>query len=166
MKPTFYAFVFVFPLLFSTAMQSDSCSNKRNSGTGPSPKPSVQQPGVQQERQPPATAHNRRLSDGIWGGMNIALEVKTENATFEFDCARGVVTEPILLDKDGRFDVAGSYVVEGPGPAREGNEKAAKARYSGTVHDDTMTLKVQPVGADGRNFSLTLGKFGKIHKCY
>lgn len=147
-------------------MQSDSCSNKKTSATGPLPKPSVQQPGVQRNGQPPVAAHNRRLTEGIWGGMNIALEVKTENATFEFDCAHGVVTEPILLDKDGRFDVAGSYVAEGQGPAREGNEKAANARFSGTVHADAMILTVQPKGADGRKFSLTLGKFGKIHKCY
>jgi hypothetical protein len=97
--------------------------------------------------------------------MHIVLEVGAGGATFEFDCAHGVVTEPILLDKDGRFDVIGSYVVEGPGPVRCG-EKGSNARYSGTLHDDTITLKVKPENSDETDFSLILRKSGKIHKCY
>jgi hypothetical protein len=106
------------------------------------------------------------LPSGNWGGMHVVLEVTDNNATFEFDCAYGVVTAPILLDKDGRFDVIGSYVVEGPGPTRQGKEKGSNARYSGTVHDGTITLKVKPDDSDGIDFSLILGKSGKIHKCY
>ena len=160
-RAAFYILVFVFPVLFSTAMQNDSCSSKKNVPSRPSEKTTERQ-----VEQPSAMPQISRLPSGNWGGMHIVLEVTANNATFEFDCAHGVVTEPILLDKDGRFDVIGSYVVEGPGPVRQGNEKGSNARYSGTVHDDTITLKVKPEGSDGIDFSLIHGKSGKIHKCY
>ncbi|HEX9629486.1 MAG TPA: hypothetical protein VF961_05665 [Pyrinomonadaceae bacterium] len=161
MKHAFYILVLVFPVLLSTVMQNDSCSSKKNAPTTPPAKSTEHQP-----EQPGAMPQTSRLPSGSWGGMHIALEVGASSATFEFDCAHGVVTEPILLDKDGRFDVIGSYVVEGPGPVREGKEKGSNARYLGTVHDDTITLKVKPDGSDGIDFSLILGKSGKIHKCY
>ena len=95
------------------------------------------------------------------------MEVSDNGATFQFDCAHGVVSPGISLDSNGHFDIAGTYVREGPGPIREGQNRTANARYSGTVESGKMLLKVKLDNADDSNdFSLTEGKQGKVWKCY
>jgi hypothetical protein len=103
----------------------------------------------------------------VWGGMHIILEVTDRDASLQFDCAHGVINGPISLDKDGNFDVPGTYTREGPGPTREGQEQASHAHYSGTVQDGSMILKLRIDNSDVKeDFSLALGKSGKILKCY
>jgi hypothetical protein len=103
----------------------------------------------------------------VWGGMNVSLEATDKDASFEFDCAHGAISGPISLDQDGNFDVAGTYVREAGGPVREGQEHVSNARYSGTVRNGAMTLKVRVSNPDVKaDFSLARGKSGKISKCY
>jgi hypothetical protein len=142
----------VIPLFFSTVMQNDSCrsdpkttSKKSTATTTPSPK------------GPPGT---NRLPPGVWGGLHVSLEATDKDASLEFDCAHGVISGPISLDRNGNFDVAG-------GPVRSGQEHVSNARYSGTVRNGAMTLKVRVSNPEVKGeFSLALGKSGKISKCY
>ena len=158
MRYTLYTLLLATPLFFSTVMQNDSCrsdpktmSKKSTATTTPSPK------------GPPGTS---RLPPGVWGGMHVSLEATDKDARLEFDCAHGVISGPISLDQNGNFDVAGSYVREAGGPVREGQEHVSNARYSGTVRNGAMTLKVRVNSEVQGDFSLARGKSGKISKCY
>jgi hypothetical protein len=58
----------------------------------------------------------------------------------EYDCATGGITGRIATDRDGRFDVRGTFVRERGGPQREGDEaRAQPARYVGLVNGSSMT---------------------------
>ena len=149
-------------LFFSTVMQNDSCRSSKTD-----PKTTSKKSTATITPSPEATPGSNRLPAGVWGGMHVILEVTDRDASLQFDCAHGVISGPISLDKDGNFDVPGTYVSEGPGPIREGHEQASNARYSGTVRDGAMTLKVRLDNSDVKgDFSLALGKSGKIWKCY
>ena len=113
-----------------------------------------------------AASPNQNLS-GVWGGLHVTLEVSSDSATLEFDCASGAIKDPILLDSNGHFDVLGSYNRQGPGPTRQGVKTESDARYSGTVDGNTMKLNVHLTGSSEiLEFSLTHGRPGKITKCY
>ncbi len=130
----------------------------------------------------PTTSGNQQLSgtwggnhvtleiqlSGTWGGNHVTLEIADQGATLEFDCGTGSISKPILLDSEGHFDVIGTYTREGPGPVRQGRQRDARAHYSGTVTDDTMTLTVRLEGSSEPllSVSLTRGKQGKLRKCY
>ena len=79
---------------------------------------------------------------GAWGGVGLKFVVDSRGATVELDAAHGSIGEPIVLD--GRFESAGSFVRERPGPTRAGGEDAGAepARYRGTVAGDTLTLDI------------------------
>ena len=115
----------------------------------------------------PTTSGSQQLS-GTWGGNHVTLEISDQGATLEFDCGTGSISKPILLDSEGHFDVTGTYTREGPGPVRQGKQRDARAHYSGTVTDDTMTLTVRLEGSSEPllSVSLTRGKQGKLRKCY
>ena len=105
--------------------------------------------------------------EGSWGGEHVGMEITAEGARLDFDCAHGTIGEPIRPDADGRFQVEGSYVPEGPGQLRKDDAKQFPARYWGQVRGDTMTLKVEPSGYDANLPTLTLqrGRLPNIRKC-
>lgn len=109
-----------------------------------------------------------RLSVGMWGGKFINLEVTDDGASLDFNCAHGMINEPITLDDRGGFNVQGTYVAEGHGPTRQGLESdAANARYSGSVSGDLMNLTITLAESPKRQdtYTLTRGKQGKVSKC-
>lgn len=143
-------------------MQNESCGSSNTVSKTTSEKATAMT-----TPSPEAPPGNNRLPAGVWGGMHVILEATDRDASLQFDCAHGVIPEPISLDQDGNFDVPGTYVREGPGPVREGQEQVSNARYSGTVRDGAMTLKVRLDNSDVKSdFSLAHGKSGKIWKCY
>lgn len=117
---------------------------------------------------PNSASSPKRLSPGTWGGNHASLEIADGKSSLEFDCASGTISEPITLDSDGRFEVPGFYTREGPGPVRQGGNNQARAIYSGVVKDDTMTLSIRLNGSSDEilKVTLTLGKQGRIWKCY
>jgi hypothetical protein len=162
MRYSFYTLLLVTSIFFSTVMQNDSCRSSKTD-----PKTTSKKSTATTTPSPEARPGSNRLPAGVWGGMHVILEVTDTDANLQFDCAHGVISGPILLDKDGNFDVPGTYVSEGPGPIREGQEQGSKAHYSGTVRDGAMTLKVRLDNSEVKSdFSLALGKSGKIWKCY
>jgi hypothetical protein len=115
----------------------------------------------------PAAANPNQTLSGIWGGLHVILEISSDSATLEFDCASGSIKDPIVLDANGHFDLVGSYNRQGPGPTRQGMNTDSDARYSGTVNGNTMKLNVQlPGSSEILGFTLTHGRPGKITKCY
>ncbi|HEY0377663.1 MAG TPA: hypothetical protein VGC87_12130 [Pyrinomonadaceae bacterium] len=109
-----------------------------------------------------------RLTLGNWGGKHVILEVTAAGARLQFDCASGSIGRPVTLDGEGRFDLRGTFARSAFGPRREDDpQQAEPARYSGTVKDRSMTLKVTLTQTDEEigTFTLTLGKPGRIWRC-
>ena len=115
----------------------------------------------------PYGASDDRLPDGSWGGEHISMEVTAARTSVEFDCARGVIEGPIALDKEGRFEAAGAYIVEHAGPVRDEDEKGRRVRYTGRVTGSTLTLSIAFVdGGDPMGpFALTRDRAGNVRKC-
>ena len=157
-------------------LQDNSCRGKSTNSNVAERKPiaspstvNTVSPESSEPRQSgtPTTSGGQKLS-GLWGGLHVSLEISDQGSTLEFDCATGLISEPILLDSAGRFDVTGSYTRQGPGPIRQGVQRDARATYSGSVTGETMQLKVRLEGSSEPVFdlSLTRGKQGKVTKCY
>lgn len=112
------------------------------------------------------TAADSKTLVGPWGGEHVVLQASTNGATLEFDCAHGEIKQPIVPDKKGDFDVAGTYSAEHPGPVlRDEEQSAASARYSGHVEGDTMTLKVIRDKEELGIFTLTRNGQPVLRKC-
>ncbi len=83
-----------------------------------------------------------RVPEGNWGGAHVSLAVTAAAATVEFDCAHGKTNGPLVLDRDGRFGVAGVFMREG-GPVRDGEPPDAHpAFYEGSTDGRTLSLTV------------------------
>ncbi len=115
------------------------------------------------------TGATRAVPSGAWGGTGISLAVNAEGATVEFDCAHGTISGgPPTINADGRFEAAGAFVRERPGPVRvDETPDSRPARYSGTTDGRTMTLTItltesgQIIGP----FELTFGRTPRLFKC-
>ena len=74
------------------------------------------------------------LAPGVWGGEHIRFEVTERGADIEYDCAHGTVEGRIVVDRQGRFSVAGMYYEEHGGPVRVGEEAGGyPVRLTGRV---------------------------------
>ncbi len=106
----------------------------------------------------------------IWGGDHVRLEVTRNGAELEFDCATGTITEP-LPDTDGTFSLKGTFTPERGGPTRDGETSRSDATYSGTIENDTMSLRIVLAGADrdqdreAATYVLVKGRLGRVMKC-
>jgi hypothetical protein len=115
-----------------------------------------------------STQVNHQLEPGTWGGQNIRLDITADGGSLDFSCAHGEISEPFKLDREGHFDVRGTYTPESHGPTRQGAEPVAlAAHYWGAVVDEVMNLQI---GVDGPpqvsdTYKLTRGRYGKVMKC-
>jgi hypothetical protein len=90
-----------------------------------------------------SAAKENQVKTGEWGGEHIALRVDENGAEIDYDSARGRINQPITTDKDGKFDLKGTYVPERGGPVRIDQPfNAHSANYAGIVKDKSMTLTV------------------------
>ena len=106
------------------------------------------------------------LAQGTWGGPHIQMTVESQGATLEMDCAHGAITEPMVLGKDGRFRASGTYSPEHGGPAREGEETARPAIYTGRVEGETLGLGIAyESGEIVGTFGLAHGRASRLTKC-
>jgi hypothetical protein len=94
----------------------------------------------------PTAARAERVTNGIWGGEHVRLEVTDTGATIEYDCGSGTIDEPLVLDRSRRFAVGGHHVPGRGGPVRREEPPPAAARYTGRVTGTTMTLTVTVEG--------------------
>jgi hypothetical protein len=80
---------------------------------------------------------------GPWGGSHLSMDVTSTGARLEYDCAGGVIEEPLRPDAEGRFTAAGVHTPGHGGPVREGEVlPALRARYEGRIQGERMTLLV------------------------
>lgn len=141
----------VLPLLTMVSFQGDSCRSRNQRG--------VVTTEVQTES---------RMTKGTWGGNHILMEVTDEGALIEYDCAHGSVSEPLRLDREGKFSAKGTHFREKGGPQSAGaEEKGEPVIYSGTTDGKTATITITNSVTDEviGTFSLTLGKRSRITKC-
>ena len=94
------------------------------------------------------------------------LKVSEAGGTIEFDCAHGVISESIVPDRDGKFSVKGTFVREGPGPTRQG-ENGEAATFEGSVTNSSLTLTVTLTRTKETMGTFTLSKGGaaRLKKC-
>jgi hypothetical protein len=108
----------------------------------------------------------RALAEGDWGGPHIQMTVGPQGATIELDCAHGAITEPIVVGRNGRFRVSGTYSPEHGGPVREEDETGRPAVYTGRLEGESLRLGIAYEGGeDVGTFELVHGRTGRITKC-
>lgn len=98
----------------------------------------------------------------------MSMQVEPNGAIIDFDCATGEIDQPISVDRQGNFDVAGVFIREHGGPiVQEAPPDLHPARYNGQVHGKTMWVTVtltdtlEVVGT----FYLTYHQPAQIFKC-
>jgi hypothetical protein len=109
-----------------------------------------------------------RVAEGTWGGTGIALTVTAEGARFELDCAHGTIDAPLSLDGDGRFEVAGTFIQERPGPVREGAAETREAvRCAGRLDGENLSIQIVRTGSPRPMTPMTavLGRAPRLRKC-
>ena len=79
------------------------------------------------------------LAVGTWGGENAGVIVSDTTAHVHVACTLGNFPMPVQLDSEGRFSVAGSYVLRAY-PVFVGPH--LPAQYSGRVSGTRLTLTV------------------------
>jgi hypothetical protein len=105
-----------------------------------------------------------------WGGDHVRLDMSRSGAELEFDCATGTITGA-LPETDGTFSLKGTLTPERGGPTRDGETSRIDATYSGTIKNDTMSLRIVLAGADrdkdgeSVTYVLVKGRAGKLMKC-
>jgi hypothetical protein len=108
------------------------------------------------------------LLAGVWGGDHITLAVADARIHLELDCAHGDIPVVPALDREGQFEVAGTYVREHGGPIRQGEiPDAHPAIYSGRVASTAMSLTIRLSDTNERigAFTLVSGSSGRVVKC-
>jgi hypothetical protein len=130
----------------------------------------VGQKNVSRPVQPrPASPAREVVANGVWGGEHIRIDVSDSGADIEFDCARGIISQPLALDAQGRFKFQGTYKPETPAPASADGGSAnsgVTATYTGVLTGSSLRIEVSIEGQDTpRTFDLVQGDQGHLAKC-
>lgn len=138
------------PLLMTSLMQTEACRNKR-----------VETPQKTKDEQ------TDKALIGIWGGKSALLNVQENGAGLDLACAHGSIEQPIVLDSNRGFDLAGTYEQEAFGPQTAGENKKQAARYIGSLEGQTMklTIKLTETKETIGPLILTFGKMTMLQKC-
>jgi hypothetical protein len=101
-----------------------------------------------------------------WGGMGVELDIGPGMSRIEFDCAHGTISDRFTVDRQGQFDLSGTYFRDGPGPITT-PPPGLPAHYVGDIEGGTMHLTVilTDTGETIGPFLLTRGVQGFIVKC-
>ena len=108
------------------------------------------------------------IAPGPWGGSHVRMDVTSAGARLEYDCAEGVIEEPLRPDAEGRFTATGIHTPGHGGPIRVGEILPAfRARYDGRVDGEQMSLLVTltETGAMLGTFELRHGSSGLLTRC-
>ena len=108
----------------------------------------------------------QRIPVGNWGGQHINIKVTAQSATIEYDCANGVIQGPLVVDRNGNFNLRGTHRMERGGPVRaDETPREVPATYTGSIRGNTMTLSLKVSDAEVETFKLVKGKEGELFKC-
>lgn len=115
-----------------------------------------------------AQADNSSGTPQVWGGAHVSMVMSSENTTFEFDCAQGVIMSPIKPDANGNFEATGTYTPQSGRPVKKDSPpNDLPATYKGAIHGNSMTLEVLLPDKAQQPQPLTLkrGEAGRVVKC-
>jgi len=115
-----------------------------------------------------ARPQNNHITPGVWGGEHVHLDVNSNSAKIEFDCAHGTIEGPFTIETNGEFSWKGTFARERGGPVTSHDENSGQtAVYSGSINEQTMklTLRLEDEKDPVDTFVLTRGKDGHIRKC-
>jgi hypothetical protein len=108
----------------------------------------------------------QRIPTGNWGGQHINMKVGAKSATIEYDCATGVIQGPLVVDRDGNFNLRGTHRMQRGGPTRaDETANGHPATYTGSIKGNTMTLNLKLSDSDVETFTLEKGKQGELVRC-
>jgi hypothetical protein len=109
----------------------------------------------------------KRLAVGLWGGPHVNIEVGSQSAKVEYDCAHGEIHGPLVVDSEGKFEWRGTFTPERGGPVRaDESARSQPVTYSGDIKGSTMTLQLKIGDSDdAETFTLEKDKPGKLVKC-
>jgi hypothetical protein len=108
----------------------------------------------------------QRIPTGNWGGQHINMKVGAKSATIEYDCATGVIQGPLVVDRDGNFNLRGTHRMQRGGPTRaDETANGHPATYTGSIKGNTMTLNLKLSDSDVETFTLEKGKEGELVRC-
>ena len=108
------------------------------------------------------------IAPGPWGGSHVSMLISSTGARLEYDCAEGVIEEPLRPGAAGRFTATGSHTPGHGGPIRVGEVLPAfRARYDGHVDGERMSLlvTVTETGVVLGSFQLQRGSPGLLVRC-
>lgn len=108
------------------------------------------------------------LVTGDWGGEHLGMAATATGAVLEYDCAEGLIAEPIKPGPRGRFTVTGLHFPGRGGPIRIGEQQEQHpARYDGTVGGSRMVMTVTLTDSSTEigTFTLTRGGSPHVLKC-
>lgn len=140
--------IFALPLMITMLWQEGACQQRRKTRLASKQMGSIRQ--------------------GTWGGKGVVLEVSGSGASIEYDCGYGSISEPIVPDKNGHFEVKGTHVTERPGPVHVGQDDGERpAIYSGSVDGETLdlTVRLSETKKTIGTYTLAYGKRSRIRKC-
>jgi hypothetical protein len=111
----------------------------------------------------------KAVPNGVWGGEHIRMDVTDSGADIEFDCARGTISQRLVLDAQGHFKLQGTYKAETPAPAADDGGSTGSGvttTYTGVLNGSSLRLEVSIEGQDvTRTFDLVQGDQGHLTKC-
>src|SRR5690242_4353647 len=94
------------PIAATLLFQGGSCKGTRVQKTASTTQTDVTNAQSNSSSTP---QKGQALPPGAWGGLHISLEVTDAGAQINYDCAHGRITEKIVPDKDGAFEVKGVH---------------------------------------------------------
>jgi hypothetical protein len=113
-----------------------------------------------------SAARTKSVSPGIWGGEHARMEVNEHGATLDFECATAEISEPLVLDGDGRFHAKGTFQAQGPGPSRDLDSAHPNADFSGKVTGGQLELQMKIDGeSDSHSYTLVRGRQTRLRTC-
>jgi hypothetical protein len=120
---------------------------------------------------PRPLAPRQQTADGLigtWGGDHVRATVGLASSLLVYDCANGSIDQPFTVDTAGRFVLAGTHVMESPGPVQVGVEPVRHpALYNGSTDGKVMTFTVTLTDSNQTfgPFTLALNAPGRVVRC-
>jgi len=112
------------------------------------------------------TRKMQRIPTGNWGGQHIKIKVSAQSAAIEYDCATGVIQGPLVVDRNGNFNLHGMHRMERGGPVRaDETARGVPANYTGSIRGNTMTFNLKVGDSEVETFTLVKGKEAELFKC-
>jgi hypothetical protein len=110
-------------------------------------------------------AKKTRLRGNIWGSEQAIVTVTAKGATIEFECADGTIDEPLTINKDGTFDLSGTFTPRSHGPTRDDGPAQVKSRYAGRSDGNSLEFTIKLSDTTLGPFTVKRGEHPALKRC-